>query len=207
MKPNMPRDLTAELARDTNLSGFGNQGVLLQWNQPASVPGAPVNAYKVERSKDGGDYEVLASSHTSSRTYYPDLGEPKADEMWTYRVTAINIAGAGMDMATAMIPYPGEHTTHPPATEALTAPDNVMASDAGNPVTVTWDPGMNADGGHLILVFNSDFTDVPGIAVPTEEGTHTFTGVTFAAGDYVAVVVSIKARDDYLYDYDTFTVQ
>ena len=65
MKPNMPRDLTAELARDTNLSGVGNQGVLLQWNQPASVPGAPVNAYKVERSKDGGDYEVLASSSTA----------------------------------------------------------------------------------------------------------------------------------------------
>ena len=61
----MPRGLTAELARDTNLSGFGNSGVLLLWNQPAGVPGAPVNAYKVERSKDGGvTYDVRASSST-----------------------------------------------------------------------------------------------------------------------------------------------
>ena len=33
--------------------------------------------------------------------------------MWTYRVTAINIAGEGMDMATAMIPYPADgHDAH-----------------------------------------------------------------------------------------------
>ena len=198
MKPNMPRDLTAELARDTNLSGVGNQGVLLQWNQPASVPGAPVNAYKVERSKDGGEYEVLASSHTSSKTYYADTNEPAADEMRTYRVTAINIAGAGMDMATAMIPHPPTHTTHPPAAATDLAPPGTPSGTGdttANTLMLTWTAGANADF-HFVAGYrkNEDGTrdrDAMGIwEVAAANDAHTVDMGTRPAGTYKIFVIA-----------------
>ena len=69
---------------------------------------------------------------------------------------------------------------------------------------MTWTPGENATGGHLVLLFNSDFTEVPHVGVPTEteeeEGMYTIPDGT-TAGDYVVVVVSVKSKSEYLYDY------
>ena len=89
----------------------------------------------------------------------------------------------------------------------LTAPTGVMAtSDAVGEVTVSWTAGENAPEGHIVLLFSSDFSEVAGLAVPTEDAsTHTFSDI--APGDYVAVVVSVKSRSEYLYGYATVTVQ
>ena len=107
-----------------------------------------------------------------------------------------------------MIPYPAAGHTHPPAGTALTAPSDVMATfavtDPGD-ITVTWTPGENATEGHLVLLFNSDFTEVPHVGVPTQAGMYTISEVT-TAGDYVVVVVSVKSRSEYLYDYDRVNV-
>ena len=97
-------------------------------------------------------------------------------------------------------------TVEAAAPAMLTKPADVTAmSDAPGMVTVSWTPGEGAVEGHLVLLFTSDFTDVPGIETPPD-GTNTqnFTGI--AAGDYVAVVVSIKSKSEYLYDYATVTV-
>jgi hypothetical protein len=205
-EPGAPQRLTAQFARDTNeIGGIGTQGVLLLWNPPSNPAGAPVKAYMIERKVNDGEFIVRVSSHNAATTHWVDRSEPAADETREYRITAINDVGTGTAMATVMIPYPAAGHSH--VTPVLTAPDDVAVSDTGNPVTVTWTPGENADGGHLVLVFNSDFTEVPGIVVPMEEGTYTFNDMDFDAGDYVAVVVSIMTRDNYLYDYATFTVQ
>ncbi len=204
--PSAPVNLTAELARDTNFSGIGSRGVLVLWNAPSDPAGAPLSGYKIERKVDDGEYEEKVSSRSAGMTHWVDTSEPAEGEVRVYRVTSINAVGTGTEMAMVAIPL-AAHITHPPGSTALTAPTGVMATDAGNPVTVTWTPGENADGGHLVLVFNSDFTAVPGIAVPTADGTYTFDDVDFDAGGYVAVVVSVKTRTEYLYDYDTFTVQ
>ena len=209
MTPNMPRDLTAELARDTNLSGSGKRGVLLLWNQPAAVPGAPVSSYKIERSKDGGDYEVLVSSHDASRTYYVDTSEPATGEARAYRVTAINIAGAGTQMATVMIPYPPTHTTHvatppAPAVDALTAPSITAATPGTGTITVEWTPGENA-GGHLAMLFTDDFVGDPVVATKSAADTmHTFPNV--ANGGYVVVVVSFDTDFDFQFVFTTVSV-
>ena len=91
----------------------------------------------------------------------------------------------------------------------LTAPSNVMATvdDAvasDFDVVVTWTPGENAVEGHVVLLFTSDFTAVPHTDVPTLDGMHTFMSVS--PGSYVAVVVAIESRSNYLYDYDRVTV-
>ena len=197
MTPNVPRDLTVELARDTNLSGVGNRGVLLLWNQPASVPGASVNSYKIERSKDGGDYEVLVSSQSATRTYYVDTSEPAADETRTYRITAINIAGAGTEMATVMIPYPAADHTHEPVVTELTAPPSVTVSSLRDTVSVTWDPASieNAEQVKVVL-FDSGVTkivDLKTFNAANDPGAATFTGVD--SGTYKVTVASFRTGD------------
>ena len=206
--PGAPQRLSAQFALDNNVAGVGEQGVLLLWNPPANPPGAEVQSYKIERSIDGEDYTVRVSSHTADTTHWADSQEPPESEAWTYRITAINDVGPGTEMATVMIPYPAAGHTHPPAGTALTAPSDVMATfavtDPGD-ITVTWTPGENATEGHLVLLFNSDFTEVPHVGVPTQAGMYTISEVT-TAGDYVVVVVSVKSRSEYLYDYDRVNV-
>ena len=121
-----------------------------------------------------------------------------ADTEYSYRLRAVYQVGVSDWSETAM----ATAVQVPPSTE-LTAPSAVMATvgvtDPGA-ITVTWTPGENATGGHLVLLFNSDFTEVPHVETPTEEGMYTIPDVTMP-GDYVVVVVSIKSRSEYLYDY------
>ena len=95
------------------------------------------------------------------------------------------------------------------APTTLTAPSNVMAivddADPGDfDVEVTWTPGENAAEGHVVLLFTSDFTAVPNTDVPTQDGMHTFMSVP--PGSYVAVVVAIESRANYLYGYNAVSV-
>ena len=84
----------------------------------------------------------------------------------------------------------------------LTAPTGVMAmADAGT-VTVTWTDGADAVG-HLVLLFNADFSGAPMVNAPTGSSAE-FMDV--AAGDYVAVVVSYRSGSEYMYDYMSVTV-
>ena len=207
MVPMMPANLSAEVARDTNVAGTGSRGVLLLWNAPADPDGAKVTGYKIERSINGGDYSVRMENMPANRTYWVDLLELDTNTH-VYRVTSRNAVGPGTEMATVMIPL-ADHTTHTPDvpdTSTLTAPTDVTAtSNAAGMVTVSWTDGENAPGGHLVLLFTGDFTEVPGIEVPAD-GTNTQSFTNIAAGEYVAVVVSIKSRSEYLYDYSLVTV-
>ena len=208
-KPGAPQNLTAQLAKDTNeVTGIGMQGVLLLWNPPADPAGAKVTTYKIERSVDDGTFDTQVDGHSSAVTHWVDKSEPAADEERMYRITALNAVGPGTEMATVMIPL-ADHTTHTPDvpdTSTLTKPTDVTAtSNAAGMVTVSWTDGENAPGGHLVLLFTGDFTEVPGIEVPAD-GTNTQSFTNIAAGEYVAVVVSIKSRSEYLYDYSLVTV-
>ena len=213
-RPGVPTGLGAELARDSNLKSSGKQGVLVIWNSPPKPPGSPISSYRIERKVMGEDDDAwveLEAASTASQTHYTDRDEPAADEMRYYRVAATNRLtddAEGLSDWSNVIRIPIAEHTHQPASTALTAPSDVMATfavtDPGD-ITVTWTPGENAAGGHLVLLFNSDFTEVPHVGTPTEEGMYTIPDVT-TAGDYVVVVVSIKSRSEYLYNYDRVNV-
>ena len=47
-QPNMPQDLTAEAARDSNLPGTANLGVNLLWNVPEAVHGGNIAGYRIQ---------------------------------------------------------------------------------------------------------------------------------------------------------------
>ena len=203
-KPGAPEDLTTEAARDSSSFSRTNLGVLLLWNAPDDPAGDVVTGYKIERNKDGAGWEVLAEDTILKRTYYEDRIHYVASESWMYRVTARSGTGAGLSVTAT---YPNLHTIHPPATtiSTLTKPTNVTAmSDAAGMVATSWTPGANALG-HLVLLFQSDFSGTPMVGTPTGNS-HMFSDVP--AGSYIAVVVSYRSAMDYEYDpSDVVTVQ
>ena len=214
--PPAPVGLTVEAAKDSTIQSHGDRGVLVYWNAADDPDGAPIENYRVERrvkpdtASPWGEWEwvqtCLATAGTLLYTHCTDPDEPDYDggEERMYKVAAQNAAGIGTFTDAVTTPRPAADHTHPPTTaDTLTKPSNVMATvsvtDTGA-ITVRWTPGENAPGGHLVLLFNNDFTEVPHVGTPTEEGMYTIPDVT-TAGDYVVVVVSVKSRSEYLYDY------
>ena len=119
------------------------------------------------------------------------------------RVTAINIAGAGMEMATAMIPYPPTHTTHPPAAATdLGEPAITSAAGGTGSVTVAWTDGDNA-ASHMVLLLNTDFSLVAGSVKANATSPET---ISVASGTYIVVVLSLDADSEFEYDFDNVTV-
>ena len=203
-KPVAPAMLAAEQGKDSNFVANQDRGIVIMWNGPADPDGANIEGYEIQRKVNDGDFE-LRGEWSNRTTHFTDTSQPAPDEVRMYQVRARNKLGWSPWSAAITSPLT-ESSTMPPAA-ALTKPSNVAASSVAGTgmVTVTWTDGQNADEGHVVLLFTSDFTEVPGVAVPTTVGTHTFTSIP--AGDYVAVVVSVKSRSEYLYDYDTVTVQ
>lgn len=67
----------------------------LSWAAPEYDGGAPVTSYRIEVSRDGTDWTDLEASTGESLTSYSHIGlAPRSTRH--YRVSAINIAGAGM---------------------------------------------------------------------------------------------------------------
>ena len=167
--PSMPQMVTATADSDT--------AVTVSWATPADDGGSDITGFTVRwKQSDATRYaaadmamaDAMASSHMVSGL----MGSTSYD----FQVIATNAIGDSYPSmaATAM--------TMATVTE-LTAPSAVMATDTTtNPgnfmIEVTWTAGENADGGHLVLLFPSDFSDLADTAVPTEEGRHSFTGVS-----------------------------
>ena len=88
----------------------------------------------------------------------------------------------------------------------LTAPTGVTATADASTVTVTWTDGADAVG-HLVLLFNADFSGAPMVnAPPTGSSAEFAEFMDVAAGDYVAVVVSYRSASETAYNVDTVTV-
>jgi hypothetical protein len=213
--PGQPDGLVVEPARDAGSVDPDNpvpnseRGVLLLWNAPDDPAGDTVTGYVIARrvrddsSSAWGAWETDWAEIEETATSYTDrdiVAELDNGEARQYRVSAQS--GSGTGDPTAVITYPHAEAMHGAVVTELMAPTNVMAADVTTDpdnlmIEVTWTPGENADGGHLVLLFTSDFDDVT-VGTPTEEGTYTFSNVD--ADTYVAVVVSIKTRSEYLYD-------
>jgi len=63
-------------------------GLCLQWHPPA---GGRAEFYRIERTRDGHDYETVGET-TETCFHYRD---PERGEPWFYRVTAVNGRGGG----------------------------------------------------------------------------------------------------------------
>ena len=198
--PGAPMGLTSEPAHSNNLIARTDRGVLLLWNEPEQGSTNMVTSYVIQRQVVGVDTEMkplgtvtwTGAKSIDERTSYVDREEPEMDEVRMYRVGAKNVEGTTW---TTSIMYPATHTVH---TVVLGKPTMVEAmSDAAGEVTVTWQPGMNADSHDVVL-----FSGAPDYNFADEEEnvtgmSHTFTDL--AAGRYAAVVIS--AMGDDMWDY------
>ena len=84
--PDPPTNLVANASSPTQID--------LTWTAPAYDGGAPVTGYRIEVSEDAATWANLASSTGSAETTYSHIGlQPGSTRH--YRVSAINVAGAG----------------------------------------------------------------------------------------------------------------
>ena len=201
--PMAPEGLVAEDAKDSNLTGTSNRGVLLLWNAPSPPDGATITSYTIQRSINNGAWVSLASKRTMLHTDYTDTLELKAGETRMYRVAAYNgnTMGAWATVAypvaahthvMAVTPNPlTAQTVHVGATATVDASagftvtgltySSVSSNTAvatvnatGNPVTVT---GVGA-GSATITVTATD----PGMTKATQTFTVTVTPVDTSLG-------------------------
>ncbi len=141
-KPEMPIGLVAENARDSNLTGPGQRGVLLIWDKPKGPPGSTVVNYKVERLVVGEDstYKALGTT-TNMRTTLTDFDEPAANEVRMYRVAAIDDGDVTGEWAEVRFPVDTMVVPSKPTVMAT-----VSADMPGSEIKVSWTaPDMNAD--------------------------------------------------------------
>ena len=101
--PDPPTNLVAIATRPTDID--------LTWVAPAYSGGAPVTSYKVEVSEDGDAWTDLERSTGTDVTSYRHTGLQPGTTSY-YRVSAINVAGAGLPSEVARV------TTDDPAVRA-----------------------------------------------------------------------------------------
>jgi len=136
----------------TNVAAVpGPQQAELSWDAPADNGGSAITGYRIEKSSDGGEtWESVVEDTGSTGTSYTAEGLANGEKL-TFRVAAINAAGAGPesasndvtprtvpDAATALGAEPGDRQVH----LAWTAPEE----DGGDAVTGYQIEQLGADG-------------------------------------------------------------
>jgi hypothetical protein len=90
-----PNQVTGLSATDFGTSRAYNNGRIdLSWSTPANN-GATISGYKIERSTDNSTYSTLVANTGSATTTYSDTGL-SSNQIYYYKVSAINAAGTGL---------------------------------------------------------------------------------------------------------------
>ena len=155
--PSAPRNLTATP---------GDGRVTLDWSPPASDGGAAIEKYQV--SLDAGDWLDAAGAGSHTFTGLTN------GQSYTFRVRAVNSAGAGPAASVTAAPQGGAPDPEIPLVPEV--PRNVTATPGDGRVTLDWSPPAD-DGGAAIEKYQvsldaGDWLDAAGA------GSHTFTGLT-----------------------------
>ena len=207
MMPRAPEGVVAEAAKDSNLTGSQDRGVLLLWNAPTAPAGATIGGYRIERKVNNGVWEELEDNTDNRWTDFTDIDEPEMDETRAYRVRAIS--NNDVDGEWAMTYYPQMVITH---NTAPTAVGTIAAQTVSAGQSVTVDVAANfsdADTGDtLTYTASSDMEMYATADIPAGSSMLTITGVaagmatitvtaTDAAGAYAmqTIMVTVEAVD------------
>ena len=196
-KPDMPIGLVAEDARDSNLFGTGDRGVLLIWNMPEGPAGTEVEMYKIERKVMGTDTDFKALDTSDGiRTTYTDSKEPAEGEVRHYRVAAVSKTKLTSDWAEVRFPADLSntapwHNIDPVANDMAIGPVSVAAQ--GDPHTMDVSGHFSdADGDTLTYAATVMPADgsIATADIPADSSMLTITGV--AEG---SATVTVTASD------------
>ena len=136
--PAPPIGLLVEEARNSNLAGRNQRGVLLLWNAPEPPDGAAITGYQIQWKEDmeGEDYSSLTITDANTlRTHHTHADDPEEDEVRLYRVRTV--ANSSFDNALEVnelmsdwveVRYPASTLhNHAPMAVGTIAPVTVMA--------------------------------------------------------------------------------
>ncbi|MDE2975083.1 MAG: fibronectin type III domain-containing protein [Gemmatimonadota bacterium] len=153
----------------------GQTRIDLTWTAPEYDGGAPVTAYKVEVSADGGDeWTVLTSNTGSARTAYTHTGL-RPGTTRHYRVSAINVAGSGL---ASNVAHATTDATVPDAPTGLAA-----AANGIDRIDLSWtEPGD--DGGAPVTAYRIEVSTTRGATWTTLESN---TGNTATAYSHTGI--------------------
>lgn len=84
--PNAPINLTGAVASD---------GINLSWTTPTFDGNSPITGYRIERSTNGGPFEVIAANTNSTSTSYTDT-TVAGGNTYAYRIYALNAEGSSV---------------------------------------------------------------------------------------------------------------
>ena len=174
--PQMPVDLTAEAASDTNALGDGDRGVFLTWNEQPVGDASKTTAYVINRVRmntgvaalndepdEDGELPWKFVTRVSDVTSYTDSTDLRRDEETRMYEVCSEARGVGDPVCVTMpVDYALHDDMHKPS-----APQMVTATaDSATEVTVNWMTPAD-DGGSDITGFT--------IRVEGESGTMEYT--------------------------------
>ena len=209
--PQMPVDLTAEAASDTNSLADSNRGVFLTWNEVPMGDASKTASYRIERirmntgvdalNNDVDDWQFLTRVFDVT-SWTDDTGLREDTETRMYQVcseaTGITTPEC-VDMEVTYELHPPMHDAVPPE---LTEPAITSATGVTGSVTVAWTNGENA-ASHMVLLLNTDFSLVANSTMPNATSPQT---ISVASGTYIVVVLSLDADSEFEYDFHFVTV-
>lgn len=151
--------------QNLNAVAFSADQIDLSWEAPDDDGGSPITGYKIERSLDGMDWDIIVADTGNDDTTYSDIGLDHTT-LYYYRVAAINSAGFGEYASATETTF----ATTPTAPQNLTAVTqssteilldwDTPADDGGSPITgykiYVESP---VGGGFIVLVANTMSTD------------------------------------------------
>jgi hypothetical protein len=179
-----PAQVTGLTATDFGTSRAYNNGRIdLSWTAPANN-GATISGYLIQRSTDGSSYSTLVANTGSSATTYSDTSL-LSNQIYYYKVSAINAAGTGLASTAAN----ATSTTVPQAPTVSAA--NVGTGRAYNNGAATVTVSGGATGGKAISSYTA--TSSPGSFTATSGSPLTVTGLQSATA-YTFSVTATNAN-------------
>jgi len=141
--PSAPTNLTATAVSPTQIS--------LSWTVPSNNGGAVITGYKIEVKSGSGSYTTLVSNTQSTITTYSHTGLTTGTT-YTYKVSAINSAGAGTASNESSATPTSSSSSGVPG-----APTNLSAmAVSGTQINLSWNAPSN-NGGYPITGYKIEY--------------------------------------------------
>jgi hypothetical protein len=135
--PGQPTGLVASIESTDETNGL----IKLDWNEPATTGGLPIEGYRIQTSENGGSTWVRTRS-SIDWTPYLYVSED-LDKTYVYRVAAINANGTGPYSAISNAVSP---VLPPPPGALPSAVVDVLANPGDKKLTVTWSAPSSSGG-------------------------------------------------------------
>src|SRR5574337_1801282 len=125
----------------TNLSAFAvsTSQINLYWNAPSNLGGLVVTGYEIQRSTNGGSWNIIVPNTGSASTAYSNTGLSPSTN-YTYRVYAITILVTSPPSNTATA------TTLTPVTVPQPPTGLGATADSSSQITLNWNAPSNNGG-------------------------------------------------------------